>query len=92
MESSNFNENNSVTCLDDFSISTEKATIITKGIPSLNDFCKIRVDTLLQDNLERQEPVGRVLLHPKYRRVYVDPKRAKCSSDSPPQPLQRNLN
>ena len=45
---------------------------------------------MLQDHLERQneqEPVGRVPVHPKCRRrAYVEPKRVKRSSDSPPQP------
>ena len=89
MESSNFNENNCVIYLGDFSTSTEKAAVVTKGIPSLTEFCKIRGDTLLKDHFERQnkqEPVGRVLVHPKCRRAYVDPKRAKRSSDSAPQP------
>ena len=73
----------------DFSTRTEKATVETKGIPSLIEFCKIRGDTSLQDHLERrnkQEPVDRVLLHPKCGHAYVDPKRAKRSSDSAPQP------
>ena len=85
MESSNFNENNCAICLDDFCTSTEKATLVTKGIPSLIEFCKIRGNTLLQDYLERQneqDPVGRVPVDPKCCRTYVDPKRAKRSCDS----------
>ena len=42
MESSNFNRNNCVICLGDYSTSTEKATVVTKGIPNLIEFCKIR--------------------------------------------------
>ena len=89
MESSNFNENNCAICLDDFCTSTEKATLVTKGIPSLIEFCKIRGNTFLQDYLERQneqDPVGRVPVDPKCRRAYVDPKRAKRSCDSALQP------
>ena len=33
-----------------------------------------------------QEPVGRVLVQPKCCRAYIDPRRAKRSSDSAPQP------
>ena len=68
MELSSFNENNGVICLGDFSASTGKPTIVTKGTPSLIEFCKIKGDTLLQDHLEKQnkqKSVGRVLVHPK---------------------------
>ena len=63
--------------------------MVTKGTPSLIEFCKIRRDTLLQDHLEiqnKQEPMGRVLVHPKCCRAYIHPKRAKRSSDSAPHP------
>ena len=72
----------------DFSTSTENATVVTKGIPSLIEFCKVRGDASLQDHLEGQNekvPVGRVLVHAKCRRVYVDRKRAKRSSNAAPQ-------
>ena len=92
MESSNFNKNNCVIYFGDFSTSTEKAAVVTKGIPSLTEFCKIRGDTLFQDHLEKQneqEPVGRMLVHPKSCRAYADPERAKRSSDSAPQPSSK---
>ena len=85
IESSNFKENNCVICLGDFSTRTEKATIVTKGIPSLIDVYKIRGNIRLQDHLERQneqERVDRVLVRPKCCHAYVDPKPAKRSSDS----------
>ena len=74
-----FNEINCVICLGDFSVSTGKSAVISKFIPSFNG------DILLHDHHERQnkqKPVGRVLVHPKYSRVHVDPKRAKPSSNS----------
>ena len=52
MESSNFSENHCVIGLGGFSTSTEKVTVVSKGIPSLIEFCKIRGDTLLQDDFE----------------------------------------
>ena len=88
MESSNFSENNCAICLGDFCTSTDKAFVVTKGIASLIEFCKIRGDTLLQDHLERQkkpEPVDSMLVHPKCRCAYVDSKPTKRSSDSAPQ-------
>ena len=88
MESTDFNENNCVICLEDFSTSNDHATVVTKGIPSLIEFCKVRGDASLQDHLERQNekvPVGRVLVHAKCRHAYVDPKRAKRSSNAAPQ-------
>ena len=85
MELNDFNENNCVICLGDFSTSTENATVVTKGIPSPIECCKVRGDASLQDHLERQNekvPVGRVLVHGKCRRAYVDPKRANRSNGS----------
>lgn len=55
-----------------FSTRIEKATVVTKGIPSLIEFRKIRGDALLQDHLEReneQEEVGRVLVH--HRCIFI---------------------
>ena len=80
MDSSDFNEHSCVICLNEFSSCTEEATVVTKGISTLIEYSKLRCDVSLQAYLERQNennPNGRVLVHAKCRRAYIDPKRAK---------------
>ena len=90
MEKVTFDEEKCVLCRKGFS-DDDKSTSVTKGMQNLIEWSQKRKDPVLENHLTTQKdksPSGKVLVHSKCRREFVDPKRSikvkRAASSEPP--------
>ena len=72
-------------------VQVQKSTV-TRGLPSLIEYCRLRRNWALHSYLIQQNsssPPGIVHVHPQYRRSFVDPKRLKALDEQPHTPSSK---